>query len=77
MKRKRKKLKAVYTVEAAIIIPMVLFTMASGIKIGLDLYQKASQYAADIKDVADYKEIDTVHKLRTAGAILKGVQSGN
>ena len=75
--RKGKKVKAVYTVEAAIIIPMVLFTMATGIRIGIDLYKKAEQYAADIRDVTDYEEIDTVHKIRTAGKIKEVVMNGN
>ena len=75
--RKGKKVKAVYTVEAAIIIPMVLFTMATGIRIGIDLYKKAEQYAADIREVTDYEEIDTVHKIRTAGKIKEVVMNGN
>ena len=74
---KRKKVKGVYTVEAAIIIPMVLFTMAGGIQIGIELYKKAETYAADIREVTDYEEIKTIHKIRTAGKIGEVVLGGH
>ena len=76
-RRKGKKVKSVYTVEAAIIIPMVLFTMATGIRIGIDLYKKAEQYASDIREVRDYEEVETVHKIRMAGKIGEAVLNGN
>jgi hypothetical protein len=62
-----KKLKGVYTIEAAIIIPMVLFTMSAGIRIGIDLYLSAEKMAADVREVVEENEVKTIHMIRAAG----------
>lgn len=48
----RKYYKASYTVEAAVILPLILFTVCQGIKIGIDLCMEVkaeSVYSADLE----------------------------
>lgn len=61
--------------EAAVIIPLVLFTMAGGIRIGIDLYQKAEQLAADVREVEELDDIGLIHKLRAAGNFLEALKA--
>ena len=69
-----KKVKGVYTVEAAIIIPMVLFTMTESIHIGIDLYMKTERMAADVREVEELEDVELIHKLRSAGNIVEALK---
>lgn len=67
------KVKGVYTVEAAILIPFVCFVMASGIRIGIDLYTLVRDEATEYDAVLELDEVETVHLMRTAGTVWKSI----
>ncbi len=69
----RKRIRGVYTVEAAILIPFTCFVMAAGIRIGIDLYTLVRDEASEYESVLEIDEIKTVHIMRTAGTAWKAI----
>lgn len=65
----RKKVKGVYTIEAAILIPLTLFIICSGIVLGINLYTEVRDEAASYEKVMEIDEVESVHKIRTMGTI--------
>lgn len=50
----KKWYKAGYTVEASLIMPIILLTISQGMKMGMDLYvevKEASAYAVDLQEL--------------------------
>lgn len=70
----KRTVKGVYTIEAAILIPLVLFIMAFGIHLGIELYTEVRCEASSYESVLRIDEVQTVHKLRTVGNIWKGIK---
>ena len=67
------RVKGVYTVEAAILIPFTCFVMAAGIRIGIDLYTVVRDEASEYEAVLELDEVKTVHHMRAAGTIWKAI----
>ena len=62
-----KSVKGVYTVEAALILPLVLFIMVISVRLGVALYQDTVRAASEYKEVQEYDEIKTIHRIRFLG----------
>ena len=73
MKKERKTVKAIYTIEAAVLIPLVLFVMASSITLGISLYTEIAGEAADYQDIQKIDEVKKVHEIRTMGTIWEEI----
>ena len=56
-----KKAKASYTVEAALIFPLLLFILLGGVKIGVELHGTVKQEAQEYENV---REIDAVEEIK-------------
>jgi len=59
---KKARLKASYTIEAAMIIPLVFTTILISVKSGVILHEKVKEAALSY---ANMKEIDAVSQVRT------------
>ena len=68
-----RRVKGVYTVEAAILIPFTCFVMATGIRIGINLYTVVRDEASEYESVLELDEVKTVHLMRTAGTVWKSI----
>ena len=69
----RRKVKAVYTIEAAILIPFTLAVMAFAIRLGIGLYTEVREEAASYGEVLQIDEVSTVHKIRTVGTLWEEI----
>ena len=58
---KQIKLKASLTIEAAIIVPIILFTIVGGINIGFEMFQQAKE-TVEIRE--ELKELNPVKIVR-------------
>ena len=66
MRRKRQKrgwIKANFTVEAAIIVPVILFTIAGGIELGYGMFQDAKIAVEIDQQLKDLDPADIVRRL--------------
>lgn len=62
MKEKKSvQVQASFTIEAAFIVPLAIFTMVGGIQIGYDLFQQAKQASVISEEL---NELDPVHMVR-------------
>lgn len=68
-----KKVKGVYTIEAAVLIPLVLSIMAAAIGLGIELYTEVASEASVYSSVLSIDEVKTVHKLRAAGNLWREI----
>ena len=73
MKKRRKSVKAIYTIEAAVLIPLVLFVMAASITLGISLYTEISTEASEYQDIQKIDEVKKVHEIRTIGTIWEEI----
>ena len=73
MVKERGRVRGVYTVEAAFILPIVIFTMAVGICAGVDLYQETAAVADDHREVDELEELETVHRLRSLSNLWEAI----
>ena len=69
----KRKVKGVYTVVAAILIPFTCFVIATGIRIGIDLYTVVRDEASEYEAVLELDEVKTVHWMRAAGTVWKSI----
>lgn len=69
--RKRKQMRASFTVEAAFIIPITLFTILGGINIGYDMFKQARE-SSEIRE--ELKELDPVEIVRK-NTLIQGIIS--
>lgn len=70
-----RRLRGSYTVEAAIIIPVVLFTMAQGMKQGIDMYKETEATAGSYEEVKELDEVKDIHRYRTLGGIWERLKT--
>lgn len=68
-----KRVKGIYTIEAAILIPFVLTVMTFAICLGIDLYTEITAEAGEYEEVLAIDEVKTVHKIRTAGTFWREI----
>lgn len=61
------KIKGVYTIEAAIYVPLVMVIMTVSIKIAIALYTEVRTEASSYSSVLAIDEVKTIHKIRTVG----------
>ena len=73
MKRDRGKVSALYTIEAAVLIPLVLFVMAASISLGISLYTEISAEASEYQDIEKIDEVKKVHEIRTMGTLWEEI----
>ena len=73
MKRDRGKVSAIYTIEAAVLIPLVLFVMAASISLGISLYTEISAEASEYQDIEKIDEVKKVHEIRTMGTLWEEI----
>lgn len=59
-----KKVKAMYTVEAAIIFPMLFFLIAGGIGFAISLHKEVRAVSDSYGEVEQLDSFDTVKKLQ-------------
>lgn len=58
------KLKAYFTLEAAIYIPLFIFAIARGMMMGVDLYTQVRDAATSYEQIVDFEEADFIWKER-------------
>jgi hypothetical protein len=63
--------KGSYTVEAAIAVPILIFTFVIAMKIGISLYQEIRDGEPDYFN-DDVWVVDTFYKQELAGGLLSG-----
>lgn len=56
------QVKASFTVEAAVIVPVILFTIAGGIKTGYSLFQEAKAAVTVEEELKKLDPVDIVRK---------------
>ena len=74
MKKNKTDVKAVYTIEAAVLIPLVLFVMAASITLGISLYTEIATEASEYQDIQKIDEVKKGHETRTMGTIWEEIR---
>ena len=69
MRRENKGVKAIYTIEAAILIPFVVFVMAASIHLGIALYTEIKSEAIEYGEIEKIDEVKKIHEYRKIGTI--------
>ncbi len=64
-----KKIKAVYTIEAAVIFPTLLFLTAGGVQLSIHMFTQVKEASANYEKVTDLDGFDTVKKIQTIAKI--------
>ena len=73
MKRKKRYVRAIYTIEAAVLIPLVIFVMAASAKLGIDLYIEINTEANEYQEIQKIDEVKKVHEIRTMGTVWEEI----
>ena len=73
MKKDRGSVNAIYTIEAAVLIPLVLFVMAASISLGISLYTEVATEASEYQDIQKLDEVKRVHEIRTLGTVWEEI----
>lgn len=63
----KKSLRASYTIEAAILMPIVLCMIAVLLQMGIHMYQQMREECRDKDYLCQTKAVETVQRLRLAG----------
>lgn len=66
---KWRKWRAGYTVEAAFIVPLVLFAMAFAMKLGISMYQEVAA-ETEQESIADMWEVGEFYNWQTVREVL-------
>lgn len=64
------KLKAYFTLEAAIYIPLFIFVIARGMMMGIDLYTQVRDVAVVDEQIINFEESDFVWKESFAKSLI-------
>ena len=62
VRKKKRQLKAVLTVEAAVIVPVILFTITGGINIGYQMFSEAKTSAEIHEELDNLDPVEIVRK---------------
>lgn len=62
--------KASFTVEAAVIVPLILFTIAGGIDLGYKMFQEAKTAIVIEEELANLNPVEIVRNLTMAKDIM-------
>ena len=70
----KKSLRASYTVEAAILMPIVLGIVAVLLQIGIHMYQQTREEFGKKDSICQTNAIETVWRLRLAGDVWEEIR---
>lgn len=56
------ELKASFTIEASIIVPIILFTLAGGIHIGFDMFQQSKEIVKIHEELTELNPVKIVRQ---------------
>ena len=59
----RKCRKASYTIEAALLMPLILFSIAKSVSLGIELHQEVKTAAANIEELENLNVVKIIRKL--------------
>ena len=65
-KQKTVYLQASYTIEAALLLPLFLFSMRKGLLLGIDCYQDVCVAAESMELLDEIEPVDNIWKLQLA-----------
>lgn len=65
-----KKLNASLTIEAALVVPMVIFLFAITMQTGLRLYTESKDLALAIAQEEDFDAVEMFYRLEVLGEII-------
>ncbi|MCH5333024.1 MAG: hypothetical protein J1D89_03615 [Agathobacter sp.] len=65
----RRRWKAVYTVEASLIVPLMIAAMALAMKLGISMYQEIAM-EAEQESIADMWEVDNFYTYQALGEVF-------
>ena len=69
----KKSLRASYTVEAAILMPILLCIIAVLLQMGLHMYQQVRKEFGNKDCICQTKAVETVQRLRLAGDVWEEI----
>lgn len=72
--QKKKHLNASFTVEASVIIPIIFFVIAFGLRVAMDQYQVIQGLS---KEPTKLEAVESVKVMRESDRILKGLKNEN
>lgn len=72
--QKKMNLKASFTVEASVIIPIIFFVIAFGLQVAMDQYQVIQSLS---KESTKLETVEPVKVMRESDRILKGLKNEN
>ena len=73
MMRERRSVRAIYTIEAAVLIPLVILVMAASATLGIDLYTEVAAEAGEYQDIQKIDEVKKAHEIRTMGTVWEEI----
>lgn len=73
MKEEKRRVSAIYTIEAAILIPLVMFVMAASVSLGISLYTEVATEAGEYQEIREIDEVKRVHEIRTLGTVWEEI----
>lgn len=66
--------RASYTVESAILVPMILFFIAGSINLSFQLYKQADKATVIREEITEYNPVETVRKKAFWGELTEQVK---
>jgi len=71
---KGRSYRASYTVETAILVPMILFFIVGSINLSFQLYKQAGKAAEIREEITEYNPVETVRKKAVWGELAEQVK---
>lgn len=76
MKRKKRKLKASYTIEAALIMPLVFTTLLIAVKLGVSMHEQVKEKAIAYNHVIEINPVKEIRTIKNIHLVI-GENDGN
>ncbi|SDB01742.1 hypothetical protein [Eubacterium oxidoreducens] len=67
-------LKGSYTIEAALIFPLILIVLACAVKISVDFFREEMVYVERVSEIVDTKPVKTIRTSEIAKKVMEIVK---